>query len=67
MDWYDGSKATENDFGDHIQMEIRINGVLDYSWCIDDMSYEESYNLYEKMSNSWSDDFDKIIFRRVFP
>lgn len=61
MEWYENGKTCkpELDFPDHLQFEIRINGDLEYSFMIDNVSYDEAKKLYNNITNT---DFDKIIF-----
>lgn len=69
MDWYENGVSCEADldFPSHLQMEIRIDGDLEYAWCIDHISYEEAYELYDKTVNVDDCGFDDVIFRKIFP
>ena len=65
--WYENGVTCDSDvdFPDHVQFEIRVDGELEYSWNIDDVSYEEAKSWYMRMCDIHS--FDDVIFQKMFP
>lgn len=61
LDWYENGKTCkpELDFPDHLQFEIRIDGELEHSFMIDNVSYDEAVKIYNNITNT---NFDKILF-----
>lgn len=64
MEWYENGKTCkpELDFPNHLQFEIRVGGDLEYSFMIDNVSYDEAKKMYKNITNT---NFDKIIFDKI--
>ena len=56
--WY----KQNDEFPDNIQFEICVDNNLEYYWNIDNVSYNEAWSLYERISCIHS--FDDVIFQK---